>query len=449
MIDFQLSGNLFGQYELRELVGKGGMGVVYRAYQPSLGREVAIKLLSDLYLPTANDLKRFQAEAKTAATLEHPHIVPVYDYGTFRGINFVVMRLLTGGSLAQRIAARRIPVYSPLPLDEIAQMTLQLASALDYAHLKGVIHRDVKPANILFDDHDVPYLVDFGVAKVVVSTTSLTSTDDIVGTLPYISPDQLRNAKITPAADQYALAVTVYMMLTGHLPHEANTPYALMQKRLNEPPKPLRAYRRDLPKAVSNVMNRALAREPSKRYETVSAFARALYEALGAASYKPPTLSNPNAPKNYLSEPSSESPSDESAVTADKPDAISLPPARRASPARRFKILLLLITLFLIILSGWLVLQPILLGTLQAAATEARCSVRLTERAYIRSGPGIDFEFIRAYDAGWTTNVVGRATDPEDNLWWNIEVPSLDNTYWVADAVTEESGDCSVVPLLP
>src|SRR5690606_33784244 len=169
-----LSKQMIGQYELRELLGEGGMGAVYRAYQVNLKREVAIKVLPAKLAVSPGYLERFSREAATAASLEHAHIIPVYDYGSYQNVTYIVMRLLTGGTLSQRVAQHQANGHKYLALGEIAIILHQLASALDYAHSRGVIHRDIKPGNVMFDNHGSAYLVDFGIARLMEVTTHLT-----------------------------------------------------------------------------------------------------------------------------------------------------------------------------------------------------------------------------------------------------------------------------------
>jgi serine/threonine-protein kinase len=275
-----LVGTTLGQFHLRELLGMGGMGAVYRGYQANLKREVAVKVLPAALSKQPGYLERFSREAEIAASLEHPNIVPIYEYGVANGVTFVAMRLLTGGTLAQRIQ-QRVVDKRPLPsLRETALLLRQLGGALDYAHSRNVIHRDLKPANIMFDNHGNAFLVDFGIAKLVSSATSLTLTGAaVIGTPAFMPPEQWRGDELTPAADQYALAVTIYAMLTGHLPLEAETPYQLMHKHLNEEPTPPQSHRADLPPAVDLVLGRGLSKEPDKRFPSVTAFADAFDEA--------------------------------------------------------------------------------------------------------------------------------------------------------------------------
>lgn len=272
-----LSGQTLGQYEIRELYGKGGMGAVYRAYQRNLDREVAFKVLSVSLAGDEEYVERFIREAKTSAALEHPHIVPIFDFGNFDDVLFVAMRLLTGGSLAQRLTERK---GKPVSLGEAADLLRQLASALDYAHSRGVIHRDIKSNNVMFDNHGSAYLVDFGIAKVLEDVQGLTMSGAVMGTPTHMSPEQWRGERPTQAADQYSLAILVYEMLTGTLPFEAPTPYGLMTKHLNEMPTPPKLLRPDIPDAVTLVMERALAKDPEDRFRTVTAFSEAFSAAI-------------------------------------------------------------------------------------------------------------------------------------------------------------------------
>jgi serine/threonine protein kinase len=268
-----LSGQVFGQYELRELLGFGGMGAAYLGFQKSLERKVAVKVLFPGLAAETGYIERFYREAKTAASLEHAHIVPVYDYGVQGDISYVVMRLLTGGTLEQRIT-QRMGADKPLPsYGEISELLKQLASALDYAHSRGVIHRDIKPGNIMFDENGLAYIVDFGIAKLMESSTSYTATGTPVGTPMYMPPEQWRSENLTPAADQYALAVTMYNLMTGRLPFEATTPYGLLHKALNEEPTPPQIHREDVPNGVREALERAMEKDPADRWESVTAFA--------------------------------------------------------------------------------------------------------------------------------------------------------------------------------
>ncbi len=271
---YDLSGRSFGQYQIRALIGQGGMGTVYRGYQTALKREVAVKILPPQLAGQGDYLARFTREAETIARLEHSHIVPVYDYGIHESICYVVMRLLTGGSLEDRLSRCGGDITRLPSLHEIARLLDQLAGAMDYAHQRGVIHRDIKPNNIMFDDQGNAFLVDFGIAKVVYASTVLTGTGNTMGTPPYMSPEQWRAETLTPASDQYALGILVYALLTGKPPFDAPTPYGFMLKHLNDRPTPPTELRADLPPALVSAVERALAKNAADRFPTVTAFAQ-------------------------------------------------------------------------------------------------------------------------------------------------------------------------------
>jgi hypothetical protein len=274
------SGYQFGQYELRGILGEGGMGTVYLAYQANLRREVAIKLLPSRLATEAQYIERFTREAQMAASLEHAHIVPVYDYGTQEETSYIVMRYLKGGTLDDRMRASQANNQLP-SLGEVADLMQKIAGALNYAHMRGVIHRDIKASNIMFDDTGTPYITDFGIARALEGSTALTATGMTVGTPTYMSPELWQGGNVTAASDQYALAVLAYYLMTGTHPYEAPTPYALMNKHITEPPPPV--TRSGVPDAVQEVFLTALAKEPLNRYEDAEAFAVALREAVTGA----------------------------------------------------------------------------------------------------------------------------------------------------------------------
>ena len=266
-----------GEYELLELLGRGGMGEVYRAWQAKLKREVAVKVLTSALALDAGYLARFTREAEIAAGLEHPHIVPVYDYGVENDTSYVVMRLLTGGTLQQRMDQRS---GQPPSLNEVNRLLKQLTGALQYAHDQGIVHRDIKASNVMFDRHGSAYVVDFGIAQVAAVTSSLTGTGTALGSPSYMAPEQWQDEDVTGATDQYALAILTYRLLTGRMPFEASTPYALMTKHVNDLPTPPTTYRSDLPDTVVNVLNRALSKAPIDRYPSVTQFAQAFGAAI-------------------------------------------------------------------------------------------------------------------------------------------------------------------------
>ncbi len=268
-----LSGSMLGNYELRQVIGVGGMASVYQAHQKNLERLVAVKILSQALTHEAGYAERFNREARTAASLEHPNIVPVYDYGTHDQITYVVMRLLTGGTVGERLSHQQQNNLPPPSLAEVTQLLRQVASALDYAHSLGVIHRDIKPSNIMFDNRGTPYVVDFGIAKLLESSGNMTSTGMVMGTPAYMAPEQWRGDKISAATDQYAVGVMMYILLTGRQPFEAPTPYALMLKHMNEVPVPPNAIREDIPPSVAAVIERAISKSADDRYPNMLEFA--------------------------------------------------------------------------------------------------------------------------------------------------------------------------------
>lgn len=279
MFGQNLIGTKLGQYEIIGQLGQGGMGAVYRARQASLGRDIALKILPGTLAVQPGYLEQFEHEARAVAALEHPSIVPIYDYGTENGISYLAIRLLDGGTLENRLErAKQLPSF-----DETANLIDRLASALDYAHSQNIVHRDIKPSNVLFDRSGEPYLGDFGIAAVYANESAQTGTGQLVGTPNYIAPEVWSSQQVTPATDQYALGVMVFRLLTGRLPYEGTGVFDVGLKHINEPPPSASALRHDLPVEVDAVLKRALAKQPTERYASVRDFAAALKAALGGA----------------------------------------------------------------------------------------------------------------------------------------------------------------------
>ncbi len=274
-------------YNLQGKLGSGGMGAVYDAYQTAMKRHVAVKILPEELADNPDYLERFNREAETLTQLEHPHIVPVYDYGTLGKTSYIVMRLLKGGTLNQRMLAG--PFIS---VGETRQILQQVCSALDYAHNKGIVHRDIKASNVMLDEQGNAYLTDFGIAKLLHATTGITATGMMLGTPAYMAPEQWKGAESNAQTDIYALGVLLYSMLTGNLPFEAPTPYALMDKHLNEKAQPPSKLNQNLPEEVNGVLNRAMAKAPENRFQSARIFFQAFDRALESA----PTKSNEPLP---------------------------------------------------------------------------------------------------------------------------------------------------------
>lgn len=274
-----LTGKTLGKYELRDLLGVGGMGAVYRAYDHSLRREVAVKIIN-LGSDNAELRTRFIREAQTAAGLEHSHIVRVYDFGIDREINYVVMQFLTGGSLSERIKQAIEQGRPRASLSEVALLLEHLSSALDYAHAQNVVHRDIKPQNIMFNNQGQAFIVDFGIAKLLTGATNLTGTNMAMGTPSYMPPEQWTRQDLTPAADQYALGITAYQLVAGRLPFEADSVPSLWYKIENEQPTPLHVLRPDVPQNLMLVLGRAMAKKAEERFPNCTQFSQAFSAAV-------------------------------------------------------------------------------------------------------------------------------------------------------------------------
>lgn len=252
------------RYEIKGELGRGGMATVYEAYDPRFQRPVAVKVLPKEFLHDPEFKARFTREARTIAALEHPAIVPVYDFGEHEDQPFLVMRLMNGGSLTDRLE------QGPIPIEDAAEILKRVGSALDRAHSQGIIHRDLKPGNILFDHYGDAFLADFGIARIVASSSQLTASGSLVGTPSYMSPEQVYGDKeLDGRADIYALGVILYQMLTGEIPYEADTPARMMMAHVMNPVPQLTDKRPDLA-PCDQVITKAMAKEREERYATAS-----------------------------------------------------------------------------------------------------------------------------------------------------------------------------------
>ncbi|MDP9375880.1 MAG: serine/threonine protein kinase, partial [Chloroflexota bacterium] len=266
---------ILGSYRLLERIGKGGMGEVYRAQHLKLRREAAVKVLPASLAAEQDFLKRFEREAASVASLDHPNILPVWDYGEQGGIPYLVMPYVKGGTLKDRLER------GPLPPAEITPYLTQMAEALDYAHERGIVHRDVKPANMLLDGRGRLYLSDFGVAKALEGAEGLTRTGVGVGTPEYMAPEQAQG-RADPRSDLYALGVILYQMLTGRVPFTGNSTVEVLMRQVQGtmPLMPLRAMGTAVPLAVEAVLQKALAKDPNARFQTGRALVEAFQQAL-------------------------------------------------------------------------------------------------------------------------------------------------------------------------
>ncbi|MGH2655199.1 MAG: protein kinase domain-containing protein [Actinomycetota bacterium] len=261
-------------YRLLETIGQGAFGVVHRALQPAIGREVAIKSIHRELATDPDFVRWFEREAQLVARLEHPHVVPLHDYWREPGAAYLVMRLLSGGSLA-----RRIEKEGPLDPSFVVEAIDQVAQALAAAHREGIIHRDVKPANILLDEDGNAYLSDFGIAKDLATATAGIHSP---GTPAYLAPEQIRGEPVTPRTDLYSLGIVAFEALTGGPPLREESLAALLQRGLSDPVPPVSTVRPGLPVALDEVIDRATSKQPEERYEDVVAMATALRGAIGA-----------------------------------------------------------------------------------------------------------------------------------------------------------------------
>ncbi len=351
MFTDQLMGRQIDAFTVQERIGKGGMASVYRAYQSSINRSVALKVITlDPSLGERDEFRsRFALEAQTIASLEHIHILPIYDYGIVNNeLAYIAMRMLRGGTLADLLA------NAALPVERTADVFTQVARGLNYAHSKGVIHRDLKPSNIMFDESGNAYLTDFGLAKMVENSVQLTKTGNIVGTPAYMSPEQLRGDAIDYRSDIYGMGCILYHMLVGHPPFEASESnmVSIIYQHLEKAPVPPSQLNPIIPLSVEVVILRSLQKDPEARFPTADAMADALNEALGR---RPSTASYP-------------------ILRTDSQPSISVPKPRAKRNYRRYYALggaaiALLLAMVLLVAALLPELQTMLLPTATAAPT--------------------------------------------------------------------------------
>jgi serine/threonine-protein kinase len=273
-MESNLVGTQLGKYEIQAEVGRGGMGVVYKGYDPALDRYVAVKVLVPHLVWEKEFVEHFVREARSAARLEHANVVTIHEVGQAAGWYYFVMEYLEGPTLTEMIQERR-----PLAPDEALSILRPVADALDYAHRQGVVHRDVKPGNVIVDPAGHVTLTDFGIARAT-HETQLTTTGTLVGTPEYASPEQAQGTAVSARSDLYNLAVTAYEMLSGCVPFEAESTLALLHKVVYDPLPSIRQANPDLPAGVGAVMRKALAKDPGDRYEEASVFVETLAQAL-------------------------------------------------------------------------------------------------------------------------------------------------------------------------
>ncbi len=276
-MDQTLVGRMLGPYQLQEIIGQGGIGAVYRAHQPSVQRDVAIKILSAPLAAHPAFLSRFGQEIRAIARLQHPHILPVHDVGLIDGQPYLVMAYMPGGALSQRIAAQG----GGLPLDEVVRITAQIASALDCAHRAGIVHRDLKPGNILLDAQGNAYLADFGLAQIAEAVGL--EYRQWPSTLAYTAPEVMAGDPPSPASDIYALGLVAFEMITARRLPQGIDAQALLAARGGSYGD-IRSWRPDVPRGVGVAIAQALSANPAARPPLASSFANALGHASGGAA---------------------------------------------------------------------------------------------------------------------------------------------------------------------
>lgn len=296
---------LMARYDVLEEIGRGGMGIVYKAIQKNLNRPVALKVLPPQFTPDEEFLQRFHSEARKAAQLNHPSIITIYDEGVESGVHFIAMEFIDGEDLRSIILRERF-----LPVKTTINWIRPIIDGLGYAHRKGLIHRDIKSANILISRENRPVLTDFGIARITTDTQStraadasqLTRPGTIMGTLQYMSPEQITGKPVTPVSDIYSLGVVMYQCLTGELPFRGDTDWSTMHKIANNAPTAPRGIRGDIPKSVETLVLRCMAKDPSQRYQSCEELLVAMDQAMAQAQVPSVTIKSFDADERLAEE---------------------------------------------------------------------------------------------------------------------------------------------------
>jgi len=270
----EVVGKKLGEYEIIEHIGHGAVADVYKAFQPKLNRNVAIKVLSPVFAEEAGFRERFIREAHAVAKLDHPNILPVYDFDQQDNLVYIVMQYVDTGSLDDLMG-------QPLPLGFVLEILAQVGSALSYAHSQGIVHRDIKPSNILLGPENWILLTDFGLVKIMATPSHLTPSGMSLGTPAYMAPEQVTGESVDARADIYALGATLYQMVTGRVPFEGESGMGVAFKHVSEPLIPPKALNPNLPPAVNQVITKALAKDRDLRYQSTHELIAAFHQAVG------------------------------------------------------------------------------------------------------------------------------------------------------------------------
>jgi eukaryotic-like serine/threonine-protein kinase len=273
-------GTKLGQYEVQEFIGEGAMGTVYRAYHEQLARTGAVKVMHAIS-PDKDSISRFRHEAQAIARMRHPNILNVFDFGEYQGTPYMIVEFVPGGNLAGRMS------QGPLDRATALRFLRGIAAGLDYAHLQGIVHRDVKPANVLLERDETPVLADFGLAKMLQGSSVKSMTGVTTGTPAYMAPEQVTGQQVGPAADRYSLATIAYEMLTGSIPFEGLGVLELLYAHVHQDPARPSSLKPELNESVDAVIMRGLAKDPRSRWGSCDAFVTALAAALGAKAAPP------------------------------------------------------------------------------------------------------------------------------------------------------------------
>jgi eukaryotic-like serine/threonine-protein kinase len=353
-----------GRYRILRKLGSGGMANVYLAEDEELGRRVAIKILNDRYANDELFIERFRREAKSAAALSHPNIVSIYDRGQAEGTYYIAMEVIEGRSLKELILTR-----GPLPIAQAIAFTLEILDALRFAHRHGIIHRDVKPHNILIGGERLK-VTDFGIARA--GASQMTEAGSIMGTAQYLSPEQARGSPVTASSDLYSVGIVLYEMLTGKVPFSGDSAIEIAMKHLNELPKPPSKIRPEIPSELDHVVLRALAKAPEDRYQTAEEFADDLHRAEAGLPLAPETSEGVTAllaaPMGTIGGTTQVLPGDSTQIAPPRPETPRTPPPYRPGymyeeppPKRRRWVPWLLVVLLLAAagFAGWYVFTKI------------------------------------------------------------------------------------------